>query len=66
MNLEENCNQCLYRDNIYQLRNKRRQQKLVTIVLRIKFPIQIIPHIVILAKYFFSKKNFDAKYLPKF
>ena len=27
MNLEENCNQSLYRDNIYQLRNKKRQQK---------------------------------------
>ena len=27
MNLEENFDQSLYRDNIYQLRNKRRQQK---------------------------------------
>ena len=27
MNLEENFNKSLYRDNIYQLRNKRRQQK---------------------------------------
>ena len=27
MNLEENLNQRLYRDNVYQLRNKIRQQK---------------------------------------
>ena len=27
MNLKENFDQSLYRDNIYQLRNKRRQQK---------------------------------------
>ena len=27
MNLEENFNKSLYRDNIYQLRNKKRQQK---------------------------------------